>query len=122
LIVGGYWGFSNMRNRHLANYLFKILTNKFIAQTYNIIKNEKGQDQFFLTDYYSKYSLKNSTTHDSFSCNYLGGDPFPTQRIGNCFVGCTGCCNSSIEFSNQKYSHVCPVECRPKNHQDWIHC
>ena len=106
----------------MADYLYKALTNKFIAQHYNKIKNNKGEDQFFLTDFFSYYSLRNSTTHDSFSCQKLGGDPFPVQRIGNCFVGCTYCCNSSIEILNQKFPFICPIECRPKNHQDWIHC
>jgi hypothetical protein len=121
-IVGGYWGYANVRNRNLGLYFFKVLTNAIIANFYNKVKHEKGQDQYLLTDFMSKYSLANSTTHDSFSCQEINGDPWPTQRQGNCFVGCSGCCNQSIEFANQIYTHVCPNECRPKQHQDWIFC
>lgn len=80
-IVGGYWGFANSRDRQLSKHLFKILTNRFIAEYFNPgDKNLKGQDQFLLTEFFSPYSLKNSTTHDSFSCDKINGDPFPTKR------------------------------------------
>lgn len=80
-IVGGYWGFANSRNRTIADRLFKILTNRKIAQFYNPDNlNLKGYDQFMLTDFFSIYSLRNSTTHDSYSCKSINGDPWPTKR------------------------------------------
>ena len=124
-IVGGYWGFANVRNRELATKLHNILTNTEIAYRYNHVKNRKGDDQFLLTDFFSRYSLKNSTTHDAFTCVQQGGDPWPTQRqesLGHCFVGCTGCCDLIPEKERTKYPHVCPLACRPKNHQDWTYC
>ena len=80
-IVGGYWGFANSRDRQLSKHLFKILTNKFIAEYFNPgDKNLKGHDQFLLTEFFSPYSLKNSTTHDAFLCDKINGDPWPTKR------------------------------------------
>ena len=130
-IVGGYWGFANVRNRELATKLHNILTNKEIAYRYNHVKNRKGDDQSLLTAHFAQYQRNNSTTHDSFTCQQYGGDPWPTQRPdsdgGYCFVGCTaqyhpGCCDQEVEEPKKKYPHICPPACRPKNHQDWIHC
>lgn len=81
-IVGGYWGFANSRDRKLADHLFKILTNKKIAAHYNPDnRNLKGYDQYLLTDFFSTYSLRNSTTHDAYMCAYINGDPWPTKRF-----------------------------------------
>ena len=121
-IVGGYWGYANIRDRKLAQYFFKIITNPRIAYYYNKIKNLKGRDQHLLTTFLSGYSNQNSTTHDSYLCYWLGGEAFPSQRVGDCFVGCTDCCNRTKEFENRKYDKVCPKECRPKDHQEWIYC
>jgi hypothetical protein len=121
-IVGGYWGLANSRNRPLADYLFKILTNKLIAGYYNPgDRNLKGYDQFLLKMFFARYSLRNSTTHDSYSCSYLGGQPWPSKRpSGYCFVGCTWCCDQPEAES--KANFICPKSCRPKEHQDWIFC
>ena len=122
--MGGYWGFANVRDRKLASYLFKVLTNEYIAYFYNQdLRSPKGHDQFLLTKFFSPYSLKNSTTHDSFSCQRINGDPWPTKRPKyNCFVGCSTCCDRIPDSENFVYKEICPVECRPKDHQDWVHC
>ncbi len=113
-----------MRQRQLANYLFKVLTNKFIAYFYNQNgKSPKGHDQFLLTEFFSTYSYQNSTTHDSFTCAQLGGEPWPSKRPDyNCFVGCTYCCDQVPINKRKPYPAICPKQCRPKDHQDWLHC
>lgn len=122
-IIGGYWGFANVRNRKLADYFLKVLTNHHIAKYYNKNgKSPKQDDQHLLTRFFAPY-IYNSTTHDAFLCNWLGGEPWPSKRpVYYCFVGCSGCCDAIPDSLNKKYDLVCPKECRPTNHQDWIHC
>jgi hypothetical protein len=121
-ILGGGWGFANKLDRKLSKYFFKIITNRFIAKYYNKIKHEKGLDQYLLVDYLSSYSLKNSTMHDSYTCMALGGDPWPSKREKFCYFGCSYCCDQIPTNENITYTYVCPEECRPKNHKDWIYC
>ncbi|RNA21923.1 hypothetical protein BpHYR1_011339, partial [Brachionus plicatilis] len=116
-ILGGGWGYANERNRDLGGYLLKVITNKWIASHYNSEGfNSKGLDQFLLEDFFYKHSKKNSTTHDSYLCQVFGGDPWPTKREKGCFFGCIECCKKNETVL------PCPIECRPKNHQDWIYC
>ena len=81
-ILGGCWSYANVRNRELGVYIFKIITNPVIAQYYNPgRKNLKGYDQFMLTDFVSTFSFKNSTTHDSYLCDKIDGNPWPSKRF-----------------------------------------
>lgn len=57
-----------------------------------------------------------SIIHDSHFCKNLGGEPYPTQRKGNCFIAFIGACNTSASFFD------CPIECRPKDHLNWTKC
>ena len=99
-LLGGLWSMANVRDRPLANYLFKLITNTHIAFYYNPNgQNSKGYDQFLLTRFFSSYALKNSTTHDSFTCMSINGEPWPSQRIlFNCFVGCVKVHSFNIDF------------------------
>ena len=75
-IVGGYWGFANVRDRALSQYFLKVLTNKHIAYYYNKNgRSPKQHDQWLLTKYFAPFIYDNSTTHDSYLCYWLGGDP-----------------------------------------------
>ena len=132
----------------MAQYFLKVLTNKQVARYYNRNgQSPKQHDQWLLTRYFAPYIYDNSTTHDSYLCYWLGGEPCksflfelcywkynfnfkiyhfkkgPTQRpIYNCFVGCSECCEQIEDGDNFKYNKVCPKECRPKDHKDWIYC
>ena len=112
------WGFYNSKNRQLANELFNRIVDPEISYKYNKVKNQKGKDQEFLSRHVYPILKKQSVIHDSYLCkNYKDSEPFPTQRIGNCFVGRVGNCNSTATDFYQ-----CPRECRPENHQEWLNC
>ena len=114
------WGFYNSRNRSLATKIFEMIIDKNISRIYNPVNgtiNKKGHDQFFLEEYVHPLIHNRSVTHDSFICERFGGDPFPTKRVGNCFIGSTNGCNTTGVFFKD-----CPIKCRPKNHQDWNQC
>jgi hypothetical protein len=113
------WGFKSNSNRNLANTIFYTILNKNIAVRYNHNKQSpKGADQSFLSDHVYKHLKQISIIHDSFSCKYYeNSQPWPTRRIGNCFVGSPRECNQS---ANNFYE--CPMECRPYNYRDWENC
>lgn len=115
-ILGGLWGFASHLNRNLATHLFNTMKNKINAEKYNSnFLNPKGSDQHFLRDLFWQYARDNATIHDSYLCKSYKGTPFPTQRdINFSFLGDPYC-----GFSSQKpFNVTCPVECRPKDHQD----
>lgn len=117
-ILGGMWGFTNYRNRQLANKLYSLILQADIAQKYSA--NKRGPDQHFLRDHFWKYAKLNSTIHDSYLCTRFGGGSFPSKRLSNmCFVGCVGAC---CDESSKNHLPECPIQCRPKDHKDWNYC
>ena len=114
-ILAGMWGFYNSRDRNLANKIFDLIKNPEISKTY--LKSSKVGDQKFLKEYVYDLVKEKSIAHDSYACFLYGSDPFPTKRVGNCFVGSPNDgCNPNSTFNE------CPAKCRPKDHQDWISC
>ena len=82
------WGFANKRNRILANKIFNLIIDRNISLKDNHKKqNVYNADQVFLAK--EVYPLINSSSivHDSYLCKVLGGEPFPTKRVGNCQIG-----------------------------------
>ena len=64
------------------------------------------------------WSKKLSIGHDSYTCKsypYTKGFPTQRQKEPNNFVG-------SMFNGNGTLWEICPEKCRPKEHQDWIHC
>ena len=62
---------------------------------------------------------RHALIHDSFNCNMnMSGEPWPTQRLGDCYVGSIYECNKDAinEFP------TCPDACRPKDHKNWTSC
>ena len=113
------WGFYNSRNRYLANKIFDLVIDKKISKAYSKAtnKNRYGADEKFLSKYVFPLIKGNSTIHDSFMCTQLGGEPFPTRRLGDCFIGSPSNCNVSGIFHRD-----CPKRCRPSTHKDWKQC
>jgi hypothetical protein len=110
------WGFYNSRNRKLASYIFSLIKDFKINAIFNKQKNVKQGDQNFLREYVYPKIKKNSIIHDSFLCKSYGGHPFPTKRIGDCFIG------SIVECYSNKTFYRCPSECRPVDQPNWISC
>ncbi|CAF0746412.1 unnamed protein product [Brachionus calyciflorus] len=117
-ILGGMWGFKNSEYRRLGREIFKLIIDKKIAKKYNKNgKSRKDYDQLFLENYFYNRIYNISTIHDSFYCDhYPNSKPFPSKRVGDCFIGRVGFCNESNTFRN------CPISCRPKDHLDWSSC
>ena len=117
------WGFYNSRDRILSNKMLELLTSTSISSYYNAdMKSPKGHDQDFLSYYFYPLIKKKSIIHDSYLCHKpnFNGQPFPTRRKGNCFINNPSDCNA---FNTSLTSFfICPVMCRPHDHQDWIFC
>jgi hypothetical protein len=112
------WGFKNARDRKLAKRIFELALSKEIADRYNPNRNSPDfVDEEFLKDHVFSLIKDKSLVHDSFYCHHWGGNPWPTRRLGNCFVGKPGSCDvNGTDFDE------CPVQCRPKEHTDWKTC
>ncbi len=109
------WGYKNSMNRETALMIFNKIKDH--ASSYYAAKYT---DQFFLRDKVWPIAKQNATIHDSFHCKQYGGESFPKQRMEKyCFAACDGVC---CEDSTHKWPYVCPIECRPKDHKDWIYC
>ena len=111
------WGYKNYLNRILADKIFEKFINRDHLKRYlkwtNFIK---GYDQYFLRRFVYSDIRYISVIHDSYLCKkYKDSIPYPTQRVGPCFIGASGC-------NMNKTSPVCPIECRPKNHLEWTTC
>jgi hypothetical protein len=118
--IGGMWGFFSKADRQLANHIFNLIINKNISRNYNKNKKSpKGFDQIFLSHHVYPLVRNNVLSHDSYLCgNYeKSSSPFPSRRMGNCFVGNPSECNPINGISPE-----CPIKCRPKNHTDWKYC
>ena len=115
------WGFFNERSRSLAKYFYDILTSRLVTSWYRSYSSERGQDQYILNWYFWGYAKRNSTIHDSYTCDKFGGKAFPTQRplYKECYVGGIGCCQNNTSL----FKFVCPSQCRPPEHKlEWLYC
>ncbi len=121
-MVGNNWGYYNSRDRNTAIKIFKMLIDKEISKRYNSdLSSPKGWDQFFLRENVYPLIRSNSIIQDSYLCMmYRDSIPFPTKRRGICFSAAGW---RDYECFNQTSDYfICPVECRPKDHQDWNYC
>lgn len=91
----------------------------------------KGLDQMLLAQYLWPEFSSDAVHHDAYKCKAFGRRggvmrPFPTQRLSgknfthvpDNFVGSNG---GSVGADKQR-SHICPVDCRPEGHKDWMLC
>lgn len=120
LILAGMWGLKLSQNRTLAkNFFYKLQDKTMAAGFLRRGVSRKWLDQQFLAVHVYKDIKKLSIIHDSYLCKvYKDSKPYPTKRKGNCFV-------AMMQLTNcyeGKMFPPCPIECRPKNHQDWDRC
>ena len=133
-ILAGMWGFKIAQNRSLTNYIYALITDKILAQSFNPVQsNERGEfDQHFLGQYVWPIAVKNSTAHDSYTCaRYENSKPFPTRRLNpSCYVANLHLCDESLEpvaalndsLLFKGSLPACPDQCRSKEHPDWLYC
>ena len=83
------WGFYNNRDRSLADKIFSYLIDPTISAKFNT-PNEANKylgDELFLKEYVYPLIKNNSISHDSYNCNQSAGKPFPSKRVGSCYIG-----------------------------------
>lgn len=118
LMLGGMWG-TRLDNK--TRPVWKRSWESILKDRRSKAKSASGgPDQQLLGAYvWSNFGGKSGCLqHDSYLCRrYSGSVPWPTQRPmePNNYVG-------SVVVQNYTLKDVCPKECRPKDHQDWIHC
>jgi hypothetical protein len=114
-VLGGTWGVYNARNRQKSETIYNLIKNPEIAQNYHRKGQpmQKGNDQDFLGQHVYQEMITDSIVHDSFFCMIYGGQPFPTKRNGDCYIGNAGICDPV----NGNFQLICPLQCRPKDHQ-----
>lgn len=112
------WGLKVKKARKFGKELYEKIIDKNVTSKYNPkLAHTRGYDQDFLADYAYEKLRSESIIHDSFLCNnFSDSKPWPTKRIGDCFVGIIGKCNPNKKFK------ICPNSCRPINHLDWTSC
>lgn len=108
------WGAKTSLDRSLSSQIFNSVLKKYTKDGMKL----KEYDQIFLAQYVYDLIKKKSTIHDSYTCKtFRDSEPFPTERKGRDHVG-------SI-FSQgmiPTFNETCPIECRPKDHLNWIFC
>ena len=118
VILGGTWCFRNSNNRSLGVELAKIFIQKS-KQRSSSEEVPSGDDQYILAKYIWPLIKYDVLQHDAYLCTFFQGSvPFPSMRneYGQ-YVGMVG----NVK-NNKSSTAVCPLECRPKNHQNWEYC
>ena len=118
VLVGASWGAH--LNRRGARGKWKKAWEKMLQHKDAWApRTDKGPDQMLLKNFvWPLFKHRLVLQHDSYLCKrYPGSVPWPKQRPEepNNYVG-------SVVVQNYTLKDVCPKECRPKDHQDWIHC
>ncbi|CAF1559078.1 unnamed protein product [Adineta steineri] len=121
-MLGGLWGFRPALDRTFSRQLLRKMVNRTLITMYHT-----NGDQDFLKEHVWPHIQDNFIAHDSYKCNTSYGknsQPWPSRRpvvnstFNNCFVGCVRKCCEPYAFTLKE----CPLECRPKNHPDWLWC
>ena len=122
--MGGMWGLKRTLNRTKSDLVYNKIVDKEISKDDHTHLNSRGLDQLFLSEHVYTLLVNDSIIHDSYRCKYYPNTlPFPSRRIGSCFIGTPGFyypCSNATERKLEYY--ICPEECRPSSHKDWIYC
>lgn len=113
-MLAGMWCMKPVTNRPMARRLLETLLKE--AKTYTLRTDQPLLNKVIFDTILDK--KKYILQHDSNLCRtYKNTVPFPTQRRDNMeFVGCPN------HICNWKNMPKCPLQCRPKEHQDWEYC
>ncbi|CAG0891388.1 unnamed protein product [Darwinula stevensoni] len=114
--ISGMWGAKTFMDRSLMGNL----TAEMLWKTQ--LNRGWSYDQAILRKVLWPATNRRMLMHDSYFCTkpeYEGPKyrPFPTRREKGDFVAI----GPRTEGASEKLGK-CPVECRPKNHQDWEYC
>ena len=132
-IMGGMWGakitsekevlwrdlvieiFNQVRTtQYLLIIMFKFFRYQSTSWDYFV-------DQVLLSSLVWPVVKEDTMVHDSYLCTQIKGghiEPFPTKRINGKanFVGSVPGLSHSLD------TVPCPLECRPRDHQNWDTC
>ncbi|XP_042855238.1 uncharacterized protein LOC122242091 [Penaeus japonicus] len=116
VILGGFWGAHN-KDLDLMRSLRDTMYSKPQTERY-------GHDQRLLKSVLWPVARTNVLNHDSFTCvkwrrEHGPAVPFPTQRVEGTYCGWG---TYKVAEAKLVAKSECPVECRPKDHQDWTRC
>ena len=117
-ILGGMWCYRTTNSLIKASRNLKVMLKN--AERRSSTEAKKGDDQIVLQKYLWPELKNDVIQHDSYLCKYYPGSiPYPSQRSAtNEFIGCP---KFTIEEACS-VPKVCPKDCRPRDHQDWIYC
>ena len=112
-ILGGMWCYRTTKNLiRAAQYLELMLKNA--GKRNRTSEAKKGDDQFMLQRYLWPKVKNDAIQHDSYLCkSYPGSIPYPSQRSS---------INEVIGGGGDAAASECPIDCRPKDHTDWLYC
>ncbi|XP_065679703.1 uncharacterized protein LOC136094074 [Hydra vulgaris] len=116
-MLGGMWCYRNELNRELGIKIAKLCIEKCMRRdTSKHLEANKGNDQHVLNSFVWPLVSQNVLIHDSYLYRSIAkSKPFPSKRdVNGSFVGET-------RDGNGRFVK-CPIECRPKKHQDWEYC
>ena len=114
-ILGGMWCYRTANSLTRATDNLELIL-KNAGRRSSTSEAEKGDDQDMLQKYLWPVLKNDVIQHDSYLCKkYPGSIPYPSQRSAiNEVIG------GPREMGLR--SPVCPKECRPRNHLDWLYC
>jgi hypothetical protein len=120
--MGGMWAFRVENDRTFSRVIRSKILDRALVTRYSL-----NRDQRFLAEHLWPYAQKQAISHASYWCTTPDWNvhhrPFPTQRptinlTKYCYIGCPKPCCATTNFDKEP----CPVQCRPKDHQDWTFC
>ena len=117
-ILGGMWCYRTTNSLTRASRILEVML-KNAERRSNTLEATKGDDQIILQKYLWPKLKNDVIQHDSYLCNYYPGSiPYPSQRSAiNEFIGC-----ATHTVQHCSVTKVCPKDCRPWDHQDWVYC
>ncbi|XP_069973009.1 uncharacterized protein [Penaeus vannamei] len=119
LIMGGLWGARWGHQGEPARRSLAAVRDAVVQEARGRFK--KGADQSLLRKVLYPKMKGDLVAHDSYFCTKYpdGSRPFPTQRKNGTYVGNY---MGARAVDPLLVREPCPLECRPRNHQDWTYC